>query len=291
MFKLTRWALSALALIALQAYSPAFGQTYPSRPITIVVPLAAGTGMDVIARMYGEKLSQSLGKPVIIENKPGASLMLAAVAVANAPADGHTLLISTSSAMSINPTLFKKINYDPEKDFAPVSWYLKSPFILVVNPALPIRSVPDLIKYAKASATPLTYSSPGPGVAQHLSIEFMKQRFGVDMNHIPYRSTPQSMVDISTGVVHLAFAEAGASLPLIKDGRLRARKIGRDYRVRGRDLVGEPEPFDWSKAKLLTPESRFFELEGTGDDDATDVSANKHKYLADIYYEESHPKS
>jgi tripartite-type tricarboxylate transporter receptor subunit TctC len=225
MFKLSRWALAALALIAFDVYSPAFGQTYPSRPITIVVPLAAGTGMDVIARMYGEKLSQSLGKPVIIENKPGASLMLAAVAVATAPPDGHTLLISTSSAMSINPTLFKKINYDPEKDFAPVSWYLKSPFILVVNPALPIQSVPDLIKYAKASAVPLAYSSPGPGVAQHLSIEFMKQRFGLDMNHIPYRSTPQSLVDISTGQVHLAFAEAGASLPLIKDGRLRALAV------------------------------------------------------------------
>ena len=225
MFQLVRWALAALALTALGAASPALGQAYPSRPITIVVPLAAGTGMDVIARMYGEKLSQSLGKPVIIENKPGASLMLAAVAVANAPADGHTLLISTSSAMSINPTLFKQINYDPEKDFAPVSWYLKSPFILVVNPALPIQSVPDLIKFAKASATPLTYSSPGPGVAQHLSIEFMKQRFGLDINHIPYRSTPQSMVDISTGVVHLAFAEAGASLPLIRDGRLRALAV------------------------------------------------------------------
>ena len=126
-------------MTALSANTPVQGQTYPSRTITIVVPLAAGTGLDVIARLYAEKLSQSLGKPVIIENKPGASLMLAAVAVANAPADGHTLLISTSSAMAINPTLFKQINYDPEKDFVPISWYLKSPMILVVNPALPIR--------------------------------------------------------------------------------------------------------------------------------------------------------
>ena len=225
MFQLARWALAALALTALGANSPVQGQTYPSRPITIVVPLAAGTGMDVIARMYGEKLSQSLGKPVIIENKPGASLMLAAVAVANAPADGHPLLISTSSAMAINLALFKQVNYDAEKDFVPISWYLKSPMILVVNPALPIRSVPELIKYAKDATTPLTYSSPGPGVVQHLSIEFMKQRFGIDLNHIPYRSSPQSITDIAAGHVHLGFAEAGASLPLIRDGRLRALAV------------------------------------------------------------------
>ena len=225
MLRTVRWALAAFALTALPANSPALAQAYPNRTITIVVPLAAGTGMDVIARMYAEKLSASLGKPVIIENKPGASLMLAATAVATSAPDGHTLLISTSSAMAINPVLFKKINYDPEKDFAVVSWYLKSPFILVVNPALPIRSVPELIKYAKGSKTPLNYSSPGPGVAQHLSIEFMKQRFELDMNHIPYRSTPQSILDISTGEVHLGFAEAGASLPLIRDGRLRALAV------------------------------------------------------------------
>jgi tripartite-type tricarboxylate transporter receptor subunit TctC len=226
-----RVAWLAFALLPLQPNAPAYAQGYPSRTITIVVPLAAGTGMDAIARLYAEKLSQSLGKPVVVENKPGASLMLAAVAVASAPPDGHTLLISTSSAMAINPTLFKKINYDPDKDFVPVSWYLKSPFILIVNPALPIKSVPDLIKFAKDAKTPLTYSSPGPGVAQHLSIEFMKQRFGLDMTHIPYRSTPQSILDIATGQVHLGFAEAGASLPLIRDGRVRALAVSASSRL------------------------------------------------------------
>ena len=186
MFQFVRWALAALVLTALGAVSPALGQAYPSRPITIVVPLAAGTGMDVIARMYGEKLSQSLGKPVIIENKPGASLMLAAVAVAGAPPDGHTLLISTSSAMSINPTLFKQINYDPEKDFAPVSWYLKSPFILVVNPALPIRSVPDLIKYAKdfRNAACIQLARPRRGAASVHRIHEAAIRAGYESHPI-----------------------------------------------------------------------------------------------------------
>jgi tripartite-type tricarboxylate transporter receptor subunit TctC len=226
-----RPALLALALGVVHFAVPAQAQSYPTRTVTIVVPLAAGTGMDVLARLFAEKLAQRFGQPVIIENKPGASLMLAATAVAGAPADGHTLLISTSSAMAINPVLFKKINYDHEKDFVPVSFYVKSPFILVVDPALPIKSVPDLIKYAKEAKVPLAYSSPGPGVAQHLSIEFMKQRFGLDMNHIPYRSTPQSLLDISTGQVQLAFAEAGASLPLIRDGRLRAIAVSSSTRL------------------------------------------------------------
>ena len=128
-------------------------------------------------RLYADKLQQSLGKPVIVENKPGAALMLAAAAVATAPPDGYTLLVSTSSAMAINLTLYKKVNYDAVKDFVPVSFYVKSPFILVVNPDLPAKTVPELIKLAKESATPLNFSSPGAGVAQHLSIEYMKQRF------------------------------------------------------------------------------------------------------------------
>ncbi|CAN0449245.1 unnamed protein product, partial [Phaeothamnion confervicola] len=213
-WSIARGALAALAVAAVSGGS-AGAQTYPTKPITIVVPLAAGSGMDSIVRMFGDKLSASLGKPVIVDNRPGAATMLGTSAVATAAPDGYTLLVATSSAMAINQVLYKKINYDPAKDFVPVSFYVKSPFILVVNPELPIKSVPDLIKYAKAADKPLTYSSPGAGVAQHLSIEFMKQRFGVDMTHVPYRNTPQSIADIAAGHVALGFAEAGASLPLI----------------------------------------------------------------------------
>ncbi len=231
MSRFTRWAITALALTALVAVPSALGQTYPIRPITIVIPLAAGTGMDVIARIYGEKLSQSLGKPVIIENKPGISTMLGTGSVATAPADGHTLLVATSSAMSINPTLFKQVNYDPDKDFVPISWYLKSPFILVVNPSLPVKSVAELIKYIKERPKQLSYSSPGAGIAAHLAMEFMQLRFGLDMTHVPYRNSPQSITDIAAGHVHMAFAEAGASLPLIKDGRLRALAVSASTRL------------------------------------------------------------
>ncbi len=228
--KRTLSALAALLAGSL-VLSSAQAQDYPSRPITIVVPLAPGSGMDSLVRLYADKLQQSLGKPVVVENKPGAALMLAAQAVATAPADGYTLLVSTSSAMAINLVLYKKVNYDAVKDFVPVSFYVKSPFILVINPELKAQTVPELIKLAKESATPLNYSSPGAGVAQHLSMEYMKQRFGLNMAHVPYRNTPQSITDIVAGHVQLGFAEAGASLPLIREGKLRALAVSSSTRI------------------------------------------------------------
>ena len=226
-----RRALFALAACALLQPAASIAQEYPTRPITIVVPLAAGTGMDSLVRLYADKLQSSLGKPVVVENRPGAALMLAATAVAAAPADGYTLLVSTSGPMAINPVLYKKLNYDHEKDFVPISLYAKSPFILVVDPKLPVKSVPDLIKYAKESKAPLTYSSSGTGTALHLSSEYMKQRYGLDMTHIPYKSSPQAVADIAAGHVMMSFAEAGASLPLIKDGRLRALAVSSQTRI------------------------------------------------------------
>jgi len=226
-----RRALLAAAIIAVAAGVPAQAQDYPTRPVTIVVPLAAGSGMDSLVRLYAEKLQVALGKPVVVDNRPGAALMLAAAAVATAPADGYTLLVSTSSAMAINPVLYKKVNYDHVKDFVPISFYVKSPFILVVNPDLPAKSVPELIKHIKGSKSPLSYSSPGAGVAQHLSIEYMKKRFDLDITHVPYKNTPQSIQDIAAGHVQLGFAEAGASLPLIRDGKLRALAVSATTRI------------------------------------------------------------
>jgi tripartite-type tricarboxylate transporter receptor subunit TctC len=215
------------AIGALAVSSAAYAE-YPERPVTIVVPLAAGSGMDTVVRLYAEKLQASLGKPFVVENKPGAALMLAASYVARAPADGYTLMVSTSSAMAINAFVYKAIPYKLT-DFVPVSFYLKSPFILVINPDLPVKSVPDLIKLAKER--PLNYSSPGVGVAQHLSMEYLKQRFGVEMTHVPYRSTPQSVQDIVANHVQLGFAEAGVTLPLIREGNLRALAVSSSTRL------------------------------------------------------------
>ena len=145
--------------------------------------------------------------------------MLSTAAIAAAPPDEHTLGISTATPMAVSQVLYKKLSYDPDKDFSPVYFYVKSPFVLVVNPALPINTVPELIKYAKDAAKPMSYSTPGPGTSQHLSMEFMAQRFGLKMTHVPYRSSPQSIADIAAGHVDLGFAEAGASLPLIREGK------------------------------------------------------------------------
>jgi len=231
-----------LALAALLSFSalPAGAQTWPVKPITLIVPLAAGTGMDTIARLYADELSHTFGKPVVVDNRAGAAMMLAMTALARAPADGYTLGIATSGPLATNPVLYKRIDYDPDKDFSPIALYVKSPFVLVVNPALPVRTVPELIKLAKESATPLTYSTPGVGLMQHLSIEFMKQRFGFEMTHVPYRNTPQSVSDIAAGHVALGFAEAGAAVPLIKDGKLRALAVSSKSRL---PVLPEVPPF------------------------------------------------
>jgi len=224
--------LRCVALAMALAYAPAVhAQTFPARPVTIVVPLAAGTGMDSLVRLYADRLAEGLGKPVVIENKPGAALMLAASIVATAPPDGHTLLVSTSSVMAINPVLYKKVNYDVQKDFAPISFYVKSPFILVVNPDLPVKTVPELIKYAKEAASPVTFASTGTGTGLHLAGEYMKQRFGLNMTHVPYRNTGQSLADIVAGHVQMSFAEAGATIPLIREGKLRVLAVSSSTRI------------------------------------------------------------
>jgi tripartite-type tricarboxylate transporter receptor subunit TctC len=189
--------------------------------ITIIVSLAAGTGMDTLVRLYGEKLSLRLGQPVVIDNRPGGAGVVAGETIAKGAPDGYTLAVATSAVMAIRPTLFKQRPFDPLTDFVPISRYVKSPFVFVVNPALPVHSVPEFIKYARERPGQLSYSSSGIGGAPHLTAELLKQKFGFDMAHVPYRNSPQSIADVAAGHVAAAIAEAGASLPLIKDGKLR----------------------------------------------------------------------
>ena len=217
--------VTALSMSAMAGSALAQATPWPARNVSIIVPLAAGTGMDTLVRLYSERLAQSIGKPVIVDNRPGAALMLGVTALSKAAPDGYTFAVATAPAMAINPALYKQVAYDAEKDFTPISLYVKSPFILVINPALGPRSVPELIKYAKDNSGKLSFSTPGTGTAQHLSVEFMKQKFGLDITHIPYKSTPQSVADIMAGHISMAFAEAGVSLPLIRDGKLRALAV------------------------------------------------------------------
>ena len=191
----------ALALAALTLNAPARSENFPTKSITIMPLLAAGTGLDVTVRLYAEQLSQAFGKPVVVENKPGSAGLAGVATLKAATADGYTMIVATSAVMAIRPTLLKAAPYDPQKDFVPIALYVKSPFILVVNPALPIHSVPELIKYVKERPGQLSYSSSGVGGAPHLSAEYMKQRFDIDLAHVPYRNSPQSIADVAAGHV------------------------------------------------------------------------------------------
>jgi len=217
--------VSVLAFAAMVGGDAALAQDFPTKAITIVLVLAPGTGLDAVARAYGEKLAQRLGKPVVFDNRPGANGIVAVSALKNMPGDGHALLVGTSGPLAANKFTYKHLPYDPEKDLVPVSLYLKSPFVLIVNPALPVKSVPELIKFMKGRPGELSYSSTGHGGAPRLATEMFLQSFGLNATHVPYKNSPQSIADVAAGHVELAFSEAGATQVLIQEGRLRALAV------------------------------------------------------------------
>lgn len=212
--------LAAVGAAFLAMVSAASGQEFPNRQLTLVVPLGAGGSMDIIARTLGPKLADRLGKPVVIENRTGGGTVIAANAVAKSPPDGHTLLIAPSGTLSTNATLYKKLPYDPIKDFVPIALYVKVPFILAVDPALPVRSVADLVKLAKDK--PLSYGSTGIGAAPHLAGELLKTALGIEMTHVPYKGMVQILSDLVAGHIQVAFGDPAIAAQLVRDGKLRA---------------------------------------------------------------------
>lgn len=226
-----RIAGAVAAGLMVLAPTTAGAQEYPSRNVTIVVPLAPGTGMDTLVRVYADELQKSLGRPVVVENQPGAALMLAAQNVARAAPDGHTLVVSTSSPMAINQALYKKINYDAEKDFVPLALYVKSPFVLIVNPSLGASNIKDFFKKAQTSEKPFTYGTPGAGTLLHLTMEVLKRDHKFKADHVPYRNSNQIVADVVGGHISSAISETGASLALIRDGKVNALGITSTTRI------------------------------------------------------------
>jgi tripartite-type tricarboxylate transporter receptor subunit TctC len=214
-------------------------QQWPQQPIHIIVAFGPGGGADIIGRILADAMQERLGKPVIVENKPGAATTLAANQVAKAAPDGYTLVVLTSIALSINPTLFKHLNYDPQ-DLTPISLYVKSPFVLVIDPSLPPKTVSEFAEFARKANPPLSYASIGTGSVQHMSMEIAKRRLGFDATHVPYRSTPQSVTDLMGSHVAASFLEAGLSIPLIKEGKLRALAVSSAQRL---PLLPDVPPF------------------------------------------------
>ena len=199
-------------------------QSYPSKPVRMLVPFPPGGGTDYMARLLGRDLTEMWGQTVLIENRPGASMMIASEIVAKAPPDGYTIIMSSSNH-TINPSLYSKIPYDTVKDFAPVTQVATSPFILVTHPSLPVRSVKELIALARARKGQLTYASSGTGGPQQLAGELFKMMAKVDITHIPYKGSGPAEIDLVGGHVHVMFATTISAAPQIAAGKMRAHAI------------------------------------------------------------------
>jgi tripartite-type tricarboxylate transporter receptor subunit TctC len=224
--------LVGLSLAALAGWS-ASAQTYPSRPVTVVAPYAAGGGADLIARMLAQRLTDRLGQSFVVENRLGAGGVIAATSVAKAAPDGYTLFLATSTQMAIQVTLHKKLPYDPAADFAPVALIASVPFVLVVHPSLPVQSMTDLIKLAKEKPGKLSFGSSGVGGPPHLYTELLKTMTGTEMTHIPYKGTAQAMNDVVAGHVPIIFSDLAPAIPLLKAGKLRPLGISSKVRFAG----------------------------------------------------------
>jgi tripartite-type tricarboxylate transporter receptor subunit TctC len=217
-------AATAALVLALAAAHAAAQSAYPSKPVRFIVPSAAGGGTDIIARAIAQKLSEALGQQFVVENKPGAGQMIGIEAAARSPADGHTLLMAAST-LAINPIMYKKVSYDPLRDFAPITQAASLPNVLVVNPSLPVASVRDLIALAKREPGRLAYASAGVGTSPQMSIELLKSMAGIDMLHVPYKGTTPGVVDLLAGQVQLMTPNVLTALPHIKAGKLRALAV------------------------------------------------------------------
>jgi tripartite-type tricarboxylate transporter receptor subunit TctC len=225
--------LSASLFVAMVSMTPtAMAQTpYPSKPIRLIVPFTPGGSTDILARSIGQELTKAWGQSVIIDNVPGAGGSIGADKVAKAPADGYTLLMGHIGTLAVNPSLYPKLPYNPVKDFAPVAWVARVPNILVVNSAVPVKSVQDLVAYAKSKPGQLSYGSGGNGSAANLATEYFKMQTGTAIVHIPYRGTAPAVTDLIGGQIQLVFTGAPAVLGHIKSGQLHALAVSSPKRL------------------------------------------------------------
>ena len=230
-----RWA-SALAL-ALAIGAAGAQSDYPVRPVRIIVPSPPSGGTDIVARVLAQHFSNAFGQQFFVENKPGAGNVIGIEAAARAAPDDYTLLVSAST-IALNSVLYKKVPYDPVRDFAPITLAATAPNILVVNPKLPLKTLADLIAAAKAQPGKLSYGTPGIGTSPHLCMELFKSMAGVDLQHVPYKGTAAAVMDIIGGQIDVAFATALTAKPLIDAGRLRALAVSGPRRVEA--LPGVP---------------------------------------------------
>jgi len=211
--------------ILLAPSSDASAQAYPTKPVSLLIAFPPGGPSDVLSRIVGKKLEQILGQPFIMDNRPGAGGNIAAEAAANAPADGHTILMGNNSILATNAALYKKVNFDPEKDFVPISLVGSQANILVVNPDVPAKTMAELIALLRANPGKFNYASSGHGAAAHLAAELFKAEAKVDIVHVPYKGAAPALTDVIAGHVQIMFATAASVVPHIQSGRVRALAV------------------------------------------------------------------
>jgi tripartite-type tricarboxylate transporter receptor subunit TctC len=245
-------AAAGVALMAGTGLARAQGG-YSDRPIRILVGYPAGGGVDIVARLLGEPMRAALGQPVVVENRTGASAMIAAGAVAKAPPDGLTLLMAASGEVAINQHLYKdKMSYDPPRELAPVALIGIVPCVVVVAAQTPVRTASELVAYARANPGKLSFSSSGIGNPQQLAGELMNTMAGTNVLHVPYRGSAPAVTDVATGAVTMSFSSLAAALPLIQDGRLRAVAVTSRERM--------PQLPDVAPLAEAAPELKGYEL-------------------------------
>ena len=219
--------LTALAIFAATIGAPAAAaaQDYPSRPITLIVPYAAGGGNDVMARAAADKMSRTLGQQIVIENRGGAGGSIATRQIAKSAPDGYTLGLGGTGTLAINPTLYANSGYDPRKDFAPVGLIATSALVVCVHPSLPVRSIPDLIALAKKEPGKLNFASAGAGSGIHLGTEYFASMAGIKLTHVPYKGSAPALTDLVGGHVAIYFSSLPPAVGLVKEGKVRALAV------------------------------------------------------------------
>ena len=227
---LTRLAVTLAAGLALGAAFGVSAQGFPNKPIRLVVPFAAGGSTDTVARLVAERLGREIGQPVIVDNRPGAGGTLGTALVAQAPADGYTLLLGSSGSVSIGPSLYRNLPYGPDRLLAPVSLIAETPVVVVVNPSLPVAGLAELIALARKSPGKLNFGSPGSGSLPHLYGELFRHKAGIDMVHVPYKGNAPAVADLLGGQIPLMFSDASV-VPQVKAGKLRALAVTADRRL------------------------------------------------------------
>jgi tripartite-type tricarboxylate transporter receptor subunit TctC len=215
-----------VACLILAVATTAIAQPFPTKPVRLIVPFPPGGAVDVYARTIQPALAESLGQPVVIENKTGASGMIGTEAVAKSAPDGYTLVVGNIATFAMNVGIYKSMPYDPVKDLTPIMHTVKVNYVLVVYPEVPVRTVAELVAYAKANPGKLSYGSSGSGSAQHMAAELFKAQTGINLTHVPYKGTGALVGDLIAGHLQLAFADQASMMPQVKAGKLRALGVG-----------------------------------------------------------------